>query len=395
MTSPRPVYDVAIAGAGLAGGLLALGLSRRGARVALLDPGTFPRDKLCGEFLSPEAWGVLARFGLDDEVRASGYQPIRRVRISTPRGTLLVAGIEGPDGLPGIGLSRSYLDNLILHRAAGAGTEVSQATRVGGAIVEGGCVVGLHARGPDGPIEVRARLTIAAGGRHSSLVKQTGTTRGRSLFRPGLFGLKRHLHAPEAVAEPAGGVGLHVVRGGYGGASRVEGSLTNLCALLPESALKRRRGDLDRVATEVLGANPCLDGLLRGSTPAGAWRTVSGVRVESSRADLPGILYAGDCRGTVDPLGGQGMTMALLGAEQLVPFALRSLAGGPSLGIAREAEAAWHARFDRRVHLCRAFHHALVHPAAIDMAAALRSLAPRLLSACYRLTRDPAPAAVG
>ena len=386
---------MAIAGAGLAGGLLALGLSRRGARVALLDPGTFPRDKLCGEFLSPEAWGVLGRFGLDAAIRASGFQPIRRVRISTPRGTLLAADVEGPDGLPGIGMSRFLLDDIILRQARAAGAEVFEATRVGGAIVEEGRVVGISARGPDGPIELRTTLTIAASGRHSPLVKQTGTTRGRSLCRPGLFGMKRHLHAPEAVAEPAGCVGLHVVRGGYGGASRVEGSVTNLCALLPESALRRRRGDLDRVAAEVLGANPALDALLQGSTPAGAWKTVSGVRVESSRVELPGILYAGDCRGTVDPLGGQGMTMALLGAEQLIPFALRSLAQGPSVAIARRAEAAWHARFDRRVRLCRAFHHMLIHPTTIDLAASLRSLAPRLLSACYRLTRDPRPIAAG
>src|SRR3954470_2980290 len=104
--STRP-FDVAIAGAGLAGGSLALRLARSGARVALLDPGVFPRDKLCGEFLSPESWGVLGRLGVADEVARTGYHPIRRVRISTPRGRVLEADVVGPDGLPGIGLSRS------------------------------------------------------------------------------------------------------------------------------------------------------------------------------------------------------------------------------------------------------------------------------------------------
>src|SRR5436309_11259812 len=110
-------FDVAIAGAGLAGAALALRLSRRGVRVALLDPATFPRDKLCGEYLSPESWSVLDRMDLADEVARSGGHAIRRVRITTPRGRIVDAEVNGPDGLPGIGLSRSVLDDLIVRRA--------------------------------------------------------------------------------------------------------------------------------------------------------------------------------------------------------------------------------------------------------------------------------------
>src|SRR3954471_14820978 len=107
-------FDVAIAGAGLAAASLALRLARRGVRVALLDPGEFPRDKLCGEYLSPESWSVLDRLGLANEVAASGYHAIRLVRITTPRGSVVEAQVDGPDGLPGIGLSRSYLDDLVV-----------------------------------------------------------------------------------------------------------------------------------------------------------------------------------------------------------------------------------------------------------------------------------------
>ena len=67
---PSGTFDVAIAGAGLAGSALALRLARGGARVALLDAATFPRDKLCGEYLSPESWSVLDRMDLVDEVVA-------------------------------------------------------------------------------------------------------------------------------------------------------------------------------------------------------------------------------------------------------------------------------------------------------------------------------------
>ena len=392
MTSHDPrTFEVAIAGAGLAGAALALRLARRGVKVAVLDPATFPRDKVCGEFLSPECWKVLDRMDLADAVARSGYHAIRTVRISTPHGREVVADVAGRDGLPGIGLSRSFLDDLIVRQAREAGATVFEAARVREPLIKEGRVVGVEARGADGPLTIRARITVAADGRHSSLVKQTGRTRGRSRFRPRLFGLKRHLTVTDAEAtERVGTVGLHVVRGGYGGTCRIEGSATNLCALLPESAIRDRRGDLDRVAAECLGRNPSLARLLAHGEPAGEWKTVAGVRVQVSNPTLPGILYAGDCQGTVDPLGGQGMTMAFLGAELLGPFVERGLTSATGIDAAMQAtvQAAWHRRFDRRVTLCRAFHHMLVHPSFVDLGSAMGSLASRFLSACFHRTRD-------
>ena len=386
-------FDVVIAGAGLAGGSLAVRLAKAGARVALIDPGRFPREKLCGEFLSPEAWGALDRLGLSEAVERSGYHAIRRIRLSTPRGRVLEGDFTGPDGRPGIGLSRSTLDDLLVRQARAAGVEVIEEARVGGPIVGEGRVAGVSARrSAEGSFEVRATVTVAANGRHSGLVSRTGTTRARSWWRPRLFGMKRHLTVadPDA-AEPGGTVGLHLLPGGYVGTCRVEAPLTNVCALLPESALRSHRGDLDRLAADRFGGNPRLARLWEAGTPAAPWKTVAGVRVEASVPRFAGILYAGDCQGTVDPLGGQGMTMALLGAELLDPFVRAALAlGTADRRLQSEYQAAWHAKFDRRIGLCRAFHHALVNPGLIDAASVFRTLAPRVLAACFRQTRDPA-----
>ncbi len=160
---------------------------------------------------------------------------------------------------------------------------------------------------------------------------------------------------------------------------------------MPEAAVRRLRGDLDRVASEYLGRNPVLARTWGAALPRGGWKAVAGVRVEVSVPRLAGILYAGDCQGTVDPLGGQGMTMALLGAEALTPFVERALARGAGVDARLQADcqATWHRRFDRRVRLCRLFHHALINPALIDVASAFRHVAPRILAACYRRTRDP------
>ncbi len=390
---PGSWFDVAIAGAGLAGSSLALRLSRRGAHVALLDPGVFPREKLCGEYLSPEGGEALERLGLAEDLARTGLQPIRRVRLSTPRGRELVAEVTGPDGRAGFGLSRSTLDALLVQHARRAGVSVFEGCRVGGPLLDQGRVVGVRARAASEPFEIRARVVVAADGRHSSLVRQTGLTRPRSGFRPRLAGLKRHWRLDDdndSAAEPIGTVGLHLVPGGYGGTCRVEGPWINFCALLPEAILRRHKGDLDRAAIAYFGRNPVLRRFLDAAEPDGSWKTVAGVRVEVSRPRQPGIFYVGDAQGTVDPLGGQGMTMALLGAERLAPIVERALAaGGADLALQRLWLQTWRHHFDRRIRLCRLFHHLLVNPWLVDLASVFPRLARPLVAAGYQQTRDP------
>ena len=390
MLDPGP-FDVVIAGAGLAGASLAVRLARLGVNVAILDQSIFPRAKICGEFLSPECWGVFDNLDLTDATERIGYEPIHRVRISTPRGREVIAKVVDPAGRPGIGMSRWALDELLLRTAQAAGATVFEATRATGPLIESARVIGVVARPVNGePLSIKSRLTVAADGRQSALVKQTGTTRGRSWFRPRAFGMKRHWHLSDiADGEQPGTVGLHLIPGGYGGTCRVEGGQTNLCALLPESAVKRQRGDLDLVARDQLAQNPALARLLDGGEPVGEWKTVAGVRVQASTPHLPGILYAGDAQGTVDPLGGQGMTMALLGAAELVPFVMAGLTDGVDTELQERWRVTWQRRFGRRIDLCRAFHHFLIHPSLTDAASLVGPVAARFLGACYGLTRDP------
>ena len=151
------------------------------------------------------------------------------------------------------------------------------------------------------------------------------------------------------------------------------------------------------MASESLGQNPALARLLEASEPSSDWKTVSDIVVKVSSPTRPGILFAGDCQGTVDPLGGQGMTMALLGAEMMVPFVGRGLTGGDG-GHDPYQEACqveWHRRFDRRIALCRAFHHFLVNPAIVDVSSRFGSAASRFLAGCYRQTRERKRDAVG
>ena len=106
--------EAAIVGAGPSGTALAIRLAKAGARWRLIDAGRFPRDKLCGEYLSPEGVAAVERLGLADALARSGGRPIRAVRLTTPGGRSLRAEVAGPDGRAGLGLSRAALDAILL-----------------------------------------------------------------------------------------------------------------------------------------------------------------------------------------------------------------------------------------------------------------------------------------
>ena len=57
--------SVVVVGGGPAGAAAAVFLRQAGHEVVLLDEARFPRDKVCGEGVSPEAWRLLARMGAD------------------------------------------------------------------------------------------------------------------------------------------------------------------------------------------------------------------------------------------------------------------------------------------------------------------------------------------
>src|SRR5262249_39744809 len=94
----RDEYDVAIVGAGPGGSAAAYYLSTRGARVALLDRAAFPREKTCGDGLTPRAVAILQDIGVLDDLLLVG-QRIGGVEIVAPDGYALAASIPARRGL--------------------------------------------------------------------------------------------------------------------------------------------------------------------------------------------------------------------------------------------------------------------------------------------------------
>lgn len=335
-------WDAAVVGAGPAGSTLAALLARRGWRVLLLDAARFPRQKVCGEYLSGAVWPVLGDLGVAGAVRQAAV-PLDRLCLVLPGGQAIAAPFAGPAEQRPAALSRYALDELLVRRAVACGAELREGYRVTSVGIEGGRAVSLRAVSVDhasAPLDVSADWIIAADGRRSIVVRQTGSLVRR---RHGLVGFKRHFIRQEN-QPPAGALEMHSFAGGYVGVGPVEGGAWNVCGVMPRRRVREARGSIDTAWQQWIGSQTPLAGLLRGAEPIDGWLSVPEVATQTAAPRVAGVLYVGDACGTIEPLAGQGMTMALAAAA-LAEACLA--AGGASAGL--DYSAAWQRRFGKHV----------------------------------------------
>ena len=149
--------DVLVVGAGPSGSACALWLARAGVDVVLVDQHDFPRDKICGDALIPDAHHALRRLGLYDEVMAAA-EPAQHLACVGPRG--------GRVDVPGsvAVLPRLVLDDILCRGARSAGAKLHTPWRFDASLTEGDVVVGARLKQRDVVREVRARWVVLATG---------------------------------------------------------------------------------------------------------------------------------------------------------------------------------------------------------------------------------------
>jgi flavin-dependent dehydrogenase len=149
-------------------------LARQGHKVLLLDRDTFPSDIMSTHFIHLPGKMRLHRWGLLDEVMASGVPPIAVSHLHAGEMELVPPRPEMPDGITADAICprRYILDNILVKAAVGAGAELREGMSVRDLIWEDDRVVGIRAQAKDQPsIEERAKLVIGADGLHSVVAR--------------------------------------------------------------------------------------------------------------------------------------------------------------------------------------------------------------------------------
>ncbi|HET9314368.1 MAG TPA: NAD(P)/FAD-dependent oxidoreductase [Vicinamibacteria bacterium] len=382
------VRDVVVVGGGPAGAAISVFLRRRGHDVVLLDEARFPRDKVCGEGISPEAWRLLADLGVDGDVRALRPHPLRGMALVSPDGTPFRGLYRRRDDDLGFAVRRERFDHVLLEHARRTGVEVREGTRAGAvlwsAAGEGHAVTVANGASPE---RIRARLVVGADGRRSVVARSLGLLREHRRLRK--FAVRGHWRGMQELDECGE---MHVAAGGYCGIAPLGEGLANVAFVLDQRDMAAAGGDLEGFYRSSIAARwPRLAERLAGAELTAPPRAIGPLALQASALSAPGALLVGDAAGFYDPFTGEGVTLALRSAELAAGVADAALRSG-HLGDLRAYDRARHAATRDKFRLNRLLQRVVAWPALADAVARRLSRRPDLADQLVGIAGDFVPA---
>jgi flavin-dependent dehydrogenase len=164
-------YDVIVVGARCAGSPTAMLLARKGYKVLAVDKATFPSDTISTHLVHTPGVAALRRWGLKDEMVATGCQPIDTYAFDL--GPITLTGHPGTTDEPvSYGPRRTVLDKILVDAASRSAVEVREAFTVEEVVFDNGTVTGIRGHGKGGEsVTENARVVIGADGRHSLVAR--------------------------------------------------------------------------------------------------------------------------------------------------------------------------------------------------------------------------------
>src|SRR5215471_14549018 len=390
------VCDVIVVGGGPAGSAVSCLLAERGISTVLIEEKRMPREKLCGAFITPECLPTLHRLGALDQIVAAGAQRISELRLLAPTGraiTTSISAISAGGGKCGLSLSRRRFDEILIDRARKSGAVVLEGMAVKRGLFHAGSACGVECVSlPTGATRVfEAPLIIDASGRNSRLSLGAGE---RIAARKGgrLYALKAQL---QTVSLPSERVELYFYPTGYGGLSRIEGGLANLCFITTEASIKEASGDAANVMRRSLMKNPVARQRLSEARVVGKWLSAGPLSFGHRPFRRNGVIAIGDAAGMIDPFTGTGIQIALRSGEILAESILEDRANFKGhtnaaqyhARVRKLYEIRYEAEFKNRMAVAAALRFAAFSPRAAGLAAAVFALAPGLANRAFKGTR--------
>ncbi len=360
--TPRLVSeaDVIVVGAGPGGSAAAFHLARHGLRVELLEKTAFPREKVCGDGLTPRAVKQLVKMGVD--TTSPGWLPNKGLRVI---GGGMRLELDWPElaSFPNYGLTRTRMDfdQILARTAVSAGATLRENVNVTGPVYgTDGRVVGVRATGPDGePQEYRAAVVVAADGVSARFPLAMGLTKRDD--RPIGVAVRRYYKSPEKTNDDyleswlelrsprTDGVGGEVLLPGYGWIFGMGDGRVNVGLGVLNSSTAFGKTNYRTMLTDWLSTTPDEWGM---NDEANADGGIMGAALPMGFNRVPhytrGVLLVGDAGGMVNPFNGEGIAYAMESAEMAAEAIVQALArpAGPARERAlEEYGSALRARF--------------------------------------------------
>lgn len=294
-------HDIAIVGAGPAGSSTAYFLARHGFDVALIDKSNFPRDKTCGDALSPRALHILDNMGLLPTLTQRS-SIINHLDFYTPAGELCAAQVPYINGMPHYSLiaPRYQLDEAIQKRALEAGAKFYNFD-VTNVIKVSDRVIGVHGR----EHSVKAKLIVAATGAATGLLTRLGFLRRKPTL---MVAARQYFENLPPLADHLEFYFDHIPLPGYGWMFPTSSTSANIGVgyfgkkeTSPRTLLEKFYDEHPRVRDFIKNAKP--------TSPIKGYPLR--VDFQDSTLMINGAIGVGEAIGLVNPFTGEGIDYAL------------------------------------------------------------------------------------
>ncbi|GIJ33342.1 geranylgeranyl reductase family protein [Micromonospora sediminimaris] len=335
MTAVENDADVIVVGAGPGGSATAYHLARHGVRVLLLEKTEFPREKVCGDGLTPRAVRQLIRMGVDTSPEA-GWLHNRGLRVI---GGGVRLELDWPDlaSFPNYGLVRTRLDfdDLLAQRAVSAGAKLRTSVNVIGPVLDGdGRVIGVQGEdGPDkAPVTFHAPLVVAADGVSGRFPLALGLAKRED--RPIGVAVRRYYRSEarhdddylESWLELRA-KGTNELLPGYGWIFGLGDGRVNVGLGILNSSSAFGKTNYRRLLTDWLANTPPEWGM---TDEVNAEGSILGAALPMGFNRVPhytrGVMLVGDSGGMVNPFNGEGIAYAMESGELAAEVAVQALA---------------------------------------------------------------------
>jgi len=372
--------DVLVVGAGPGGSSAATHLARLGRDVLLADGAVFPRDKACGDGLTPRAVAELQTLKLDHILQGA---PVNNGLRGHGFGRSLILPWNGPH-LPkhGSAIARTVLDNALRDAALDAGATGLDGHRAVDVEIAGGKLAAVMLRGKDGVVRVEAEHVIVADGGKSHL----GRLLGREWHKETVFGVASRAYATSPMADDPW-ITSHLelrdesgrMMGGYGWVFPLGGGLVNVGAGTLATAKRPANINLRKLTEEYarqrrdewqLGE---LTGY--GSAPLPMGGAVSNVSGRN-------WMLIGDAAACINPLNGEGIDYALetgrLAAEHIV-------SSGSRVDYTASWPAELYAEYGEAFSIARRLGILITHEKLLAMSGPIGMRIPAIMAVAFRV----------
>ena len=375
------MHDVLVVGAGPGGSAAAFYLARAGLDVALIDRQEFPRDKTCGDALTPRATAVLVEMGLLDQVRRAG-NVVRSFRVFAPnqRSTgVLMAGDQ-----TALSVRRLLLDDILMRGAADAGAAFEPLVEAA-TIEQDGRSVRVKAARKGREVEFSARVGVLATGAALRLPLAAGLAPRQPRFMVAGRAYFEAVEAPDDWEIRCHDVPLP----GYAWVSPVADHLLNIgVGYMPGP----RRVPIP-ASVQAFTSSPSLRDRLVGAKAVGPIKSYP-LRSDFTiaKTQVGRIFAVGEAAGLANPLTGEGIDYALesgrLAAEQIVEiFSNGDFLADRSTAYDRQLRA----RYQSLFRFCETLRLFCGSRLALNLVVALADRRPDLKDGLVKRLLDPDP----